>query len=1096
MKFHSDFARTRWCGFALWAIVLTLLVAPVGAQFSSNVQGTVTDPTGAAIPNAQVTLLNLETGVALKATTDAVGYYRFTSVARGNYRVLAECTGFVKSQADVAVRTEQTAGVDLQLALAGTKTEMVVSEKVPGINPDETRMESSLQAGQIPGLPLQNRAIFNVIALAPGITGIQNEPDRLDSISIDKPKLDSSANGRPGTANLYRMDGISIMSSNDYGSGVFPPAPDMLQEVALQTTSFSAENGSTSSLVVDFTTKSGGNDWHGDVDLTYNSKALWSRQMFTSEQAPFTRKWFSGTLGGPIVKNKLFVFGSVVTRRSATGTSGLVDYEPDELVNWAKAKFPQSQGVNLLWAKFRPTRVDFQQVNSYARDAFGADCGTAATYYIPCDMPMQDRGYFNQAPKLNGTQFNIRGDYYMKDGRDRVFANFFRVGQMSDYLDSRPQFDAQTPSRNYYGAMSWVHTVSANLINQAQVGVVNYENSFGKDSGEEYAKTPFITLICCSPFYFIGSPFAPNANLENSYRFRDFASWQKGQHSLRFGFEFSRLNYWQDRAGIFSRPFVPFYLSLWDFIADKPMNYSLYTLSATTGKWVGQYYGAQTNQYALYVQDEWKVRPNLLLSLGLRFDDFGNPTPYGEHAMPYVQTFPGQGSTFADQITQASVRPVDAAFAGRVKSILPRVGVAWSPMKDKRWNVRGGFGLYSDALDLAGVTAALPTQPPNRLTLDLNMFNPNLPAPTPPYGSNTNGPPYGFQYPVVDIKGFTEHGAPIGYPAGIFGTTYDLSPQKTAIWNLSVERELPASIVLGLTYSGSHAWNLFQNDDFNRFDGDMLDGTFDRRTTEWGRIAYTRNALRSNYHGMIWRVRQSWRKVNWQASYTFSKSLDNAAAIAPDKGWVNPLNPDGFYSYSDFDVRHAFSLGGNVELPGPTTGFWKHVAGGWNLGVISIAQTGVPFSVIDTRPFSEGGDYNADGVNNDYGNLGPNIKQYSGWNKEQYMNGIFQASDFNKPAGYGQAAVYSNQPRNLFRNPPFFTIDSSLVKKIALPWFGDRQSFLHLRVEAMNVLNKVNLGRLDNANTPSNDLANPGRFGYVTTARQPRVFQLGARFEF
>jgi hypothetical protein len=309
---------------------------------------------------------------------------------------------------------------------------------------------------------------------------------------------------------------------------------------------------------------------------------------------------------------------------------------------------------------------------------------------------------------------------------------------------------------------------------------------------------------------------------------------------------------------------------------------------------------------------------------------------------------------------------------------------------------------------------------------------------------------------------------------------------------------LAANIILGLGYTGSHAWNLFQSDDYNRVEGDMLDGNFDRRTTEWGRIAYLRNALESNYHAMIWRVRQNWRKTSWQASYTYSKSLDNDARVFNERGWVNPLNPDAFYSYSDFDIRHAFSLGSTIELPGPSQGVWKQVAGGWNLGVISIAQTGSPFTVIDTRPFASGGDYNADGVNNDTPSLAPSLKQFSGFTKEQYINGIFTVNDFAAPAGAGQGAVYGNQPRNLFRNAPYFTIDTSLVKKVSLPWFRDQRSTLHLRVEATNVLSKVNLGRISNANADleSNNLANPNRFGYVTSARQPRVFQLGARFEF
>lgn len=1060
---------------SLW-LLLAFVLFPIDgfAQFSSNVQGTITDPEGATVPDARVILRNQQTGVDIETKTDRGGFYSFRSIVPGPYSVILEVQGFSGTEKKFTLQTQETAGVNVQLSLAKASTQITVTETTVGINPDETRLQTTIPAAQMPALPLQNRATLNIVKLAPGVTG-EVENDRTDNTPIGAEHPDSRANGRPSTSNQYRLDGMPIMSPGAFGSVQIVPAPDMLRETSLQTSSFSAENGATSSLVADFTSKSGSNQFHGSADITYTGKSLWAHQAFTGTQLPFTRKWLSGALGGPVIKNRLFFFGSVSSRYSASGASGLTTYETDELVNWAKQNFPNSLGVNQLWARFRPSRAEFIENTMYARDAF-PDCGTPSARNIPCDLPIQAQGYFNQSPRLNGTQYNMRLDHYFRNAQDRVFLNYFRIDQTSDFLSDRPNFDATTPSTTQFAATHWVHTFTPTLLNEAQFGWSRYWSSFG-GGNLDYQNIGYGVLICCNPFYGYFSPFAETRDKDHSYRFRDFASWVKGKHTMRFGFEFAHLDYWQDRAGIFSRPFSPFFNSIWDFIDDKAQSYDLYTISAQTGQWTGQYYGAQGSQFALYVQDEWKIRSNLLLSLGLRWDDFGNPYKYGYQGQEYVQVFPGSGATDLDRILDSSVRSVPKAFSGRMnKNFLPRLGFAWSPAKSQKTSIRGGIGLYADGLNLPAVTQNLPTQPPTRFTLNLNRNNPNLPSPPPPYGTNAPGIPGGFVYPQITLNGFDSHGAPIGYPASINGTDYNLKAQKSAIWNFGVEHQFPAHTVLGLMYSGSYSWDQFYSGNYNLLPGDRLDGELTGRTTQWGKISFLRNGLRSNYNAMIVTARQTWGGLTWQGSYTWAHTLDD--------WFLNPANPREYYGTSDIDIRHRFSFGGVYAFPSPRNSILKAMAGNWTLGVISIFQTGAPFSVITSANYDSGGDYNADGNNYDFPNLGPNVTKSSGWTKSQYLSGIFTTSDFSKPSDAEQGTA----GRNMFRQPNYFTLDANLSKKIVLPWLGD-QAGIWLRLEAINALNRTNLGGVNS------DLSQPN-FGQVTSARQPRIVQIGARFEF
>jgi len=266
----------RWSAF----VVFLCLWQPCHAQFGSNVQGTVSDSTGAVVPQVAITLHNTNTGVDLKGTTNDTGYYRFTAIAPGDYTVIASQAGFKTASISVAVKPAETRGVDVILEPAGTGTTSVtVSGVAPDMNTDETRVETTLAAEEISKLPLANHDVQELIALTPGVTGYQNEsPSGGYGSSIFASSFGGStatgnspysANGTGGNSNLYLIDDLPVGDDITQGNAMILPNSDMIDQVTLQTQTFSVENGTSASLQIGFSTKSGTNKFHGSADYSY-----------------------------------------------------------------------------------------------------------------------------------------------------------------------------------------------------------------------------------------------------------------------------------------------------------------------------------------------------------------------------------------------------------------------------------------------------------------------------------------------------------------------------------------------------------------------------------------------------------------------------------------------------------------------------------------------------------------------------------------------------------------------------------------------------------------------------------------------------------
>ncbi len=1114
------------------ALVLAL-AAVCHAQFSSSVQGTVTDSSGAVVSGARITLHNLANGSDNTYSTTSSGTYSFNSIPPGSYQVIVEASGFAKSTLNVDVLTQQVRGVNVSLRVSGASSNINVKAATSELNPEETRVENTITSEQLNKLPLPNRDTTLLLQLAPGASGYVDEGNsggygsNVFGNGVYQPGSNNAsiptsinASGLPGASNLFLIDDLPVMSTTAKGSVTILPNPDMIGEVSLQTQTFSVENGESSSIQTAFTTKSGANTFHGSADLTYSGRFLTANQEFAPSTAGYHRQTIIGSLGGPVWKDHTFFFGSVQIFRSA-GAGGNTDtWITPEAATWAHGAFPAANGPKMLLLA-PPTRV-FNGVPQLASSLYtyqpasgtspAKGCGTAESSFIPCDLPVLDTGEEVQNNPYNGTQWNARLDQVLRGGNDRLYGQYIHLDQSQGFLSDRSFFDGSSPSDNWYWSVNYVHVFNSRLVNEAHFGAARSWNSAQYNNFEAYSAP-------VSPIIFSGGTvntnFLGDVGREHTYNFRDTLSWNLGAHSLRIGYQYFRGNSVTDDSALYSRPFIPLFTDPLPFFQDYANAgvVGYYSIGGN-GQYTPQIYGSEVSWNGLFVEDQYKVRPNLTLTLGIRYDDFGNPARYGQNAGAFYPIVLGAGSTLLDQVIGASTHLGTNAFAGSQNlNFQPRAGFAWTPASEhNRLLLRGGIGLYEDSVTPSQVAVNLPTNPPNRITFTPNVSDPSLKGfldPL-PYGDfKTTTAPFGIVYPSVPTYGSDPSGNVYSnpaktavYPSGINGYDRNLKVQKILKYSFGSELQGPANMVYSVSYLGSYAYDLYYGGDWNLLPGDLLihNGVQERRTAEWGQINYNTNGLTSNYNGVVFSLRQNYKSLFWQTSYTWSHALQEA----PNAGQANTTTtqlftevstPKQYYGNAAYDRTNVFSLIATYALPRLSTHEWINQVSSWQLGAIVTAQSGTPFTVVNSASFAVpstsaplGGDYEADGVS--FGVPTYNGRHHGGFTRDQARVGVFnKATDFSAPLTFPLQPGEGNQGVNSFRNPGYFSVDGNVSKSFTLPWFrGEKSTFL-LRGEASNLLNRANLGPLGND-------TNLTYFGQSSTAGYPRFLQIGGRFEF
>ena len=1124
----------------LWLLSAIFFSTAAFAQFTSSVQGTVQDPSGAGIAKASVQLVNIATRSTETATTDGSGNFRFLSLAPGSYKITVEAAGFTKSEVDVTLLTEQNLNVPVALKVGSVSEALTVTTEAPVVDTADSRTQLTLENQTVAQLPIVGRNLVTLVTMAPGVSGLGTSASGSPASGVDnystEEQVDASANGQGQNNNQYVVDGLDVTSGIRQGVLNLTPQPEAIQETSIQVNTFSSEYSRAAGLQTMFTTKSGTNSFHGSASDYFNYEKMFASQHYVGyPYQPFHSNNMDFAVGGPIIPhhNSFFYF-AVEPLRSSASAGGSVTFADPAFITWAQANttpigtgatVATSVGTGVL-AGYRPVGVSGVAVSQTAQQVFGNDasgnpiCGTPAVDSIPCSTPMVDTGAFGATSKRDGTQYFGRIDQVFKN--DRVYASIFRTLLLTGAPSAMPQFSALNNTWQVAGQASWTHTFSPTTLNDFTIGQSRVEGVLG--SGAKDYTVPSITVngINVDSGQAFGVGFAQGDFIQHNYHWRDVLTHVKGAHTLKVGYEGWYGDDVEPFQGPWSQPKFNF-ANLLTLAQDAPVNENGIYYNPQTGTEQLWSWDAASRTFGLFVEDTWKARKNLTVTLGLRYDDSGNPWSKSPSTV-FGNFYRGTGSTEQAQVADGVARPTHNALLGSVNNLFsPRVGVAWDPTGHGDWVVRGGFGIYNNWLTQANVQEEFRGNPPGFVNPTFVAGGtPSAQAPIFVLG-NSSKPPFGFTFPTFGPGtgpnpqsggGLNAQGGVVGTEFGIGGINPHLKSPKSNVWSATLERKLGNNFEASVGYNGSHSYNMVGNGnsignvsygvDINAVPNDLIiHNSLNpvRLNPSFGEILYADNDRYGNYDAVIFDVRGHFSRGFLDASYTRSRSQDDALSYPNSES----LNPGQYYGPSIFDVPNRFSLSFNYQLKGVHDGHGAvgYLTGGWGISGTSIFQSGYPLTAGNGNSYqpvcgitgtsappcpsaenpavgygASSGDYLADGDNIAY----PDALSYSqpNNNKAWTSTGIPKA-DFAVPA-FGSEG---NEKSNGFRGPNFYETNINFYKNTHIT---ERVNF-EFRFDVFNIFNRANYSTVD-TNFPD------GNFGQATSSHEPRFWQLGGKLSF
>ena len=1132
---HPKLGRSL-CLLSLLIFLLSAL--PGFAQYSSNIQGVVSDPAGAAINGASVVLRNLDTGVTVTTTSSDSGNYRFSSLPPGSYAVSAEASGFRKTESNFVLETSETKGINLALPVASAQQTVTVEVNAPLVDTDDSRLQATLSADTVRDLPSANRNLWDILAVTPGVVGVGTRlageaPGGLpDNFGTQTPQI--SANGRSYTGNVVMVDGMNVTSPVQNGNIILAPIPDAVQEASLQTNTWGGEDNLGSSILIQVTTKSGTNQFHGTGSLFFTNQDLQATPDFVSGPAlPYARKDLVGAFGGPIRKNKTFFFADFEKLwATVPGATGQQLFEDPAFVQWAESNYPNTVGTQVL-SGWPASNLFGGTVAQTAQTYLPAGlCGTSGA--PPCNLAMVDTGSFNASEYYNALQYNFRLDQYFTE-RDRLYLSYYNDSFDQQQKSPRPKLGALDIMRNRYAQIDFTHTFNSGFLWETSFAFASVGGANGQDAN---LAVPNVSVAGNLTGWPVGGGWGPGEYRGPMYNWRSVLSWVHGKHTLKFGYDGARGIEHGDFTPDNVRPGFTFN-NLLDLVQDNVFQESVGAYNPLTGLAGTVQFGGQENPFGFFVQDDFKVKSNLSLTLSMRWDDFTNHTPWGNSNFQFSALNLGTAGNFNEQVQYATVGTVPAVFAHSMAAIFsPRIGFAWDPTKTGKWAVRGGVGVYHDWIAMGQTIDQTRNNPPGVLSETFTDVAPTVNGvPGQPLGNYfsiapSGTYPWGFVLPPIPAGSLNAAGGIAGVPTNVDSLDRNMKAPLAVNYVIGFEHQLPGNLVAGASYSGSRSYNGLTGADVNRVPGDVsfsgaagsVVETFARPNPNFGAITYVNNANQATYNAMILQIRgRAGHRGNFQASYTLSHAKDYPEANTRfdqdgQDGGANIPDQNAYFNYygdANYDVRQRFSFSGVYTIPGLKSGVGRILTGGWEVSSIIAVQTGTPFWVIDNRPpdvmcnqggtptpcssaaagsavitpnilAPDSGDYNLDGVNYDIP-LAATQNFTGGHSRSAYLKGLFTTADF----GQAPQGSEGTEPRNIYRNPGIFQADASVLKNNKLPWLGE-QGNLQLRFDFLNVFNHGNLGTVDP------NMAD-GTFGKVTSTLNPfdsRKIELGLRVSF
>jgi hypothetical protein len=1097
--------------FGVWLLSALTVLLPGQSITSGDVDGTVTDPTGAIVPGATVTLTNVSTNAAQKATTSSAGNFRFAFILPGTYKLDVSASGFqTQEHPGISVLAGQPTSVNIQLAVAGASQTVDVVEAASALHTENADVSTGISTEMIDNLPNPGGDLTYLAQTTPGI--VMNTQSGYGNFS---------SSGMPGISNLFTINGMNFndpfLSLNNSGASNLMLGANDIAEANVISNAYSAQYGQYAGAQVTYISKSGTNQWHGDAIYNWNGRALNSNQFFlnqSGEPTPFNNfnQWAAG-VNGPIWKNRTFFDVDYEGIRSLQPASAVLNLIPS----------PQFQAATLrnLTANGNAAEIPFYQKAfsiyngvSGATPVAGGGCGNFTSPLLgsaPCEYQ------FRTAPTNLSKEYQwaARVDHIFGD-KDRGYIRVFRDnGYQPTYTSAfGPTFNAQSFQPQMAGQVSETHTFSPTAVNQLSGSVLYYAAIFNPNnpSGALAALPTFLNFTDGS-FTPVGAwdessnanSFFPNGRRVFQYQLLDDFSLIKGRHTFRLGFSWlhqtvSDLDF-ESLAGLLHGEVNT---NINDFFNGGGANsYLLQGFPSSPEA------GIRFNTIAGYVADDWKVSNRLTVSLNLRLENYANPTCdqncFTRLATPAsLAQDPGAVNTPYNQLILFGQHHPYA----NTKAIVwePRMGIAWRPFNNDKTVIRTGAGIFADQLP-GGVAENSAFNPPQTLTAI-------VPAPALAPGV-ANSP---FTAAAAEnqalLTGFRSGGsfnslsaAVPGFSAPAFYSFPNTFMQPTYYkWNFEIEQSIGEKMVLTVNYSGMHGVHLpLANFGINGYCPPNASGSpcpngfaglpATPPDPALGTIYQYTNSGIANYNGLtISLQRRLSAGLTFNLNYTWSHDLDAVSnggianeyysANATNLSVTAPQIPNNLlanYGNSDYDVRHYLSANFVLSDMFRHTGFkWgpNSAFGGWTLSSNWFLRSGLPYSVVDGAASGALFSYNYDGTI---------FASPNGYIPTSCTNGVnspcLSTSQF--APNFAQTGVISSfgtMARNQLYGPHFFNVDLSLMKSIRIK---ERMNF-SFGASASNLFNHPNF---DN---PYGNISNPSIFGSVISTVSPPTSILGA----
>ena len=1077
--------RTKYVAFYLAASFLMLAGALSAQTPSATLVGNITDASHAAVAGATVEIRNVNTNEKRTVRSADNGEYTVSNLQPGVYDIAIDKEGFKGlHEQHLTLEVDQVARVDAQLEVGAVSQSVQVSAEATVLHTENATRGDVVTGPEITEMPLDGRNFTDLAFMVPGVTPSEQKY-KGSPYTMNGARADSSD---------VVIDGFSDQSPRDAGAQVQVPL-DALQEFKLQTSGYSAEYGRLAGGVTNMVLKSGGNDLHGTFFEFVRNDAFDARNFFSTFNPELRRNQFGSTFTGPVVipkiyrgRNKTFFVASWESYRQVQGSNQL-SVVPTLLERQGNFSQDRTATGGLVLLK-DPAATGSCTASSQAACFPGniipqnriSSQGLALLNYYPLpNLPgVNNYSYYAVTPD-SWDRFLFKVDQQLGNN-DHVAVRISPGWETSTnpFAGSSLGFAATTSVASFLVGISETHIFTPTLINELRAGLTRTkDDEISAHAGQNIAQQLGIPGTTTSPslegfpkFSLTGyATLGDNASdpiryTVNDYNYSDVMTWNKGKHLIRFGAEALRVQYFQPTNSNFNGTFTFKGTYTGDAIADMLLG-SPTSTSLKTGNVTNYLFNTD---FGAFIQDDYKILPNLTLNIGLRYEiqtppyeKYGQLTNYdpalgqivvgGISALPNFNQLVASAGLGPYMTLASAVGLPSSTVKTKYNDIAPRLGLAWRPFGGSKTVIRTGYGIFYSGsrlnpvrTDLAGAFPFSQSQTytaPTANNTTVTLANPFPPAIAKLSGTTTTS---GFQV-----------NAPTPYVQS---------------WNFTLEREIGAGFAVEAGYAGSEGSHLSKKYDINQEIHPTGTSAFVRPYAYFGDIEFYSFNSTSSYNAGILTVRRRLAKgLFMRMNYTYAKSLDNAsgenyAGAGGYQGAQNSQNLTGERGRSDYDTRHYFS--GNFIYQ-VTRG--NIVMRGWQLAATAQIHSGQPFTPQESGPTQDLGEPTRPNRLANGSLPNPTIQDW--FNLAAFQ--VLPSTSF----------IFGNSGRNILDGPGYFSMNTALSRN----FFIGEKTRLQIRWELFNLTNHPNF-TLPNVNVDTSSA------GSTTSAGNGREMQFGARLSF